>query len=369
MGQVTPWEVSGAVDYEKLIKDFGVAKIDKKMLGQLEKHTGSLHHLLRRGIFFAHRDLDLALKHYEQKNLFLYTGCGPSGPVHLGHITVWNFVKWLQDVLDLELWFQFTDDEKFLFKDLSYEEVQGWLQENMLDVIALGFNPKKTHFLIDTRHANLLYPEAIKVAKRITFSTAKATFGFSNENNIGTIFYASMQAVPAFLPSVLAKKELFCLIPHAIDQDPIFRVTRDVLPKLGHYKPASIQGMFLPGLGGMAEEGKMSSSKGDAIRLGEGPKEVRRKIHKYAFSGGQPTVEEHRTKGGNPDIDTAYQWLRFFEEDDGKLKRIYQDYRSGRLLSGELKDILVEKINTLLAEYQERRKKAGKLLPSFVYKQ
>ena len=115
----------------------------------------------------------------------------------------------MQDKFDVELYFQFPDEEKYLFKDnLGWEDSQKYLQENMLDVIALGFDPKKTKFIIDTQHANLLYPEAIKVAKRITFSTVKAAFGMSNETNIGSIFYTAMQAVPAFLPSVLKKKEI-----------------------------------------------------------------------------------------------------------------------------------------------------------------
>jgi tryptophanyl-tRNA synthetase len=114
----------------------------------------------------------------------------------------------------------------------------------MLDVIALGFNPKKTHFIVDTKHANLMYPEALKVAKKNNIFYNKTAFGMTNETNIGAIFYTAMQAVPSFLPSVLKKKEMPCLIPHAIDQDPHFRVSRDVIPKLGHYKPASIQCMF-----------------------------------------------------------------------------------------------------------------------------
>jgi len=326
-----------------------------------------MHPLLKRGVFFAHRDLNFALDEYEKGNLFLYTGCGPSGPIHMGHALVWMFVKWLQDKLGLELYFQFTDDEKFLVKDKSYEEIQKWLQENMIDVIALGFDPKKTFFLIDTKHANLIYPEAIKVAKKLTFSMVKSAFGLTNENNVGTIFFTSMQAVPAFLPSVIKKKKLACLIPHAIDQDPHFRLTRDILPKLGYYKPASIQCRFLPSLKGMHEEGKLSSSTGEAIYLTDDPKTVREKINKHAFSGGQATVEEHRKKGGNPEIDVSYQWLTFFEEDDQKLQKIYQNYKSGKLLSGELKAILVEKLNTFLAKHQKKRVLAEKKINQFIY--
>ncbi|MFW6311078.1 MAG: tryptophan--tRNA ligase, partial [Nanoarchaeota archaeon] len=160
--EVNPWEVKGDIDYNKLIKEFGVSKLDKSILNRIKKHSKELHWMLRRGIFFAHRDLKWLLNEYEKGNkFFLYTGCGPSGPIHLGHLGTWVFAKWLQDKFDVELWFQFTDDEKFLFNNKPMEEIQKWTHENMLDIIALGFNPKKTHFLIDTKHAGLLYPEAI----------------------------------------------------------------------------------------------------------------------------------------------------------------------------------------------------------------
>lgn len=367
--KVNPWEVSGEVDYGKLIKEFGVSKLDDKILKRIKKHTRKLHPMLRRGIFFAHRDLNWLLDEYEKGNkFFLYTGCGPSGPLHLGHLQTWLFTKWLQDKFNCELWFQFTDDEKFLFKKKSFEEIQKWTYENMLDVIALGFNPKKTHFLIDTKHANLIYPEAIKVAKKITYSTIKASFGLDESRNIGEIFYTAMQAVPAFLPSVLAKKKTPCLIPLAIDQDPHFRVARDVYPKLGHLKPAIIHGVFLPPLTG--NEGKMSSSEaGKAILTTDSPKEVEKKIRKYAFSGGQKSLEEHRKKGGNPDIDVSFQYLKFlFEPDDEKLKAVYDAYRTGEMLTSELKGLLIEKINAFLKEHQKKRKEAKKKIDEFLFK-
>ena len=94
--------------------------------------------------------------------------------------------------------------------------------------------------------------------------------------------------------------------------------------------------------------------------------EVRRKVMKYAFSGGKDTLEEHRKHGGNPDIDMSYQWLRFFEEDDNKLKKIYEDYKSGSLLSGELKQILVDKLNQFLKTHQAKREKARDKLDKFL---
>ncbi len=366
--EVNPYNVEGKMNYDKLIKEFGIKKIDEKLLKRIGKIAGEIHPYLRRGIFFAHRDLEKILDAYEKgEKFFLYTGCGPSGPIHLGHYSIWSFVKWLQDKFNVELWFQFTDDEKFLYKNMTYDEIQKWTKENMLDIIALGFNPKKTHFLIDTKHANFIYPEAIKVAKKITFSTIKSAFGFTDSNNIGSIFYTAMQVVPTFLPNVLNKKNEMCLVPMGVDQDPHFRISRDVVEKLGHKKPSIIHAKFMSPLTGTV--GKASSS-GDAktILMTDDAKTVKKKINKYAFSGGKETVEEHRKKGGNIEVDVACQWLKYFEDDDDKLKEIYDSYSKGELLSGEVKAILIEKINEMLSEHQKRRKNAEKQISEFVYK-
>ena len=219
------------------------------------------------------------------------------------------------------------------------------------------------------KNANVLYPEAIKFAKKITFSTVKAAFGFTNEFNIGQIFYTSMQAVPAIIPSVLAKKNIPCLIPLAIDQDPHFRVARDVYPKLGYYKPSIIHGMFLPPLTGIS--GKMSSSEeNSSIFTTDSPDIVEKKIKRYAFSGGKETLEEHRKKGADLNVDIAYQYLRMlFEPDDKKLQEIADQYSTGKMLTSELKEIVIKKINSFLKEHQKKRALAEKQVDRFLFKE
>ncbi len=369
--QVTPWKVElesfSDKTYSKLAKQFGVKLIDEELLERIKKHTKDLHFMLTRRVFFAHRDLDWVIAKYEQKEkFFLYTGRAPSGPVHLGHLMPWLLTKWLQDKFDVELWFQFPDEEKFLFKkELTLKDTEKWTYENMLDVVALGFKKGKTHFLIDTKHAGIMYKHAVRVSKRITFSTAKAVFGFTHETNIGAIFYTAMQAVPAFLPSVLKGKNIPCLIPLGLDQDPHFRVARDVLPKLGYYKPAIMHCKFLPALTGQS---KMSASNAvTAIYTTDSPEEVERKIMKHAFSGGQPTVEEHRKKGGNPDIDVSFQWLyMMFEPDNKKISEIYHAYKTGAMLTSELKHYLIDKVNAFLKKHQKAREKARKIVHKYI---
>jgi len=218
---VTPWEVSGEIDYDLLVEKFGTKRIDQALIDRMAKY-GPIHPLMRRGVVYSHRDMDWILDRYDAgEPFYLYTGRGPSGQTHLGHLMPWLFTKHLQDVFNVPLYFQLTDDEKFLFNEgLTLDDTRGMAYQNLLDVIALGFDPGKTKIFLDTEYIHNLYPFALQVAKKVTFSTAKAVFGFDNSTNIGSIFYTSIQTAPAFLGSALAGKNVPCLIPCGIDQDP-----------------------------------------------------------------------------------------------------------------------------------------------------
>ena len=361
---VTPWHVEGDIDYDKLIKQFGTQKISNEILTKMQKITGEDHFMLRRGVFFSHRDLNLILDNHEKgKEFFLYTGRGPSGHTHIGHLVPWVFAKWLQDKFDVNMYFQLTDDEKFFSKqELTLEETSNFALENALDFIALGFNPKKTKIIIDTNNIKSLYPIAAEVAKKVNFSNTKAVFGFTNETNIGMIFYTSLQSAPCFI------EDKPVLIPLGVDQDPHFRITRDIAQKINRVKPALIHNIMIPSL--LGPGGKMSASdEKNTIYTTDTPEQVKKKINKYAFSGGQPDIDEHRKIGGNPDIDVSYQYLRiFFEPDDNKLKKIYDDYKSGKMLTGELKGILIEKINKFLSVHQEKREQVRKNIDNYLMK-
>ncbi len=363
---VTPWKVTGQVDYGRLVQEFGTQPLTEELVKRISDKAGYLHPLLERGHFFSHRDLDFVLNEYDKGNPFvLYTGRGPSGPVHLGHTVTWMFTKYLQDAFDVKLYFQMTDDEKFLIHpEDSLEKIQGFLDDNILDVIAVGFDPKKTKIITDIRHIGALYELAIKVARHVNYSTVKAVFGFEDSDNIGIIFFPAIQAAPAFLESDLKGKNVPCLIPAAIDQDPYWRVTRDVAPKLGYYKPAQIHSKFLPGLG---KEGKMSSSQPETCIFTTDKPEVAAKKIMSAYTGGQATVQEQKKLGGKPDLCPIFQYdyqiiLSGARESDELRRRCM----NGEIMCGECKKILAEKVKAELVAYQKKREEAKKVVEKYL---
>ncbi|KAI5961398.1 WRS1 [Candida pseudojiufengensis] len=371
--KITPWEVEGAVvdgksqgiDYDKLINQFGTKGITQETLEKFKQVTGhEPHPFLKRGVFFSERDLHKILDLYEHgEPFFLYTGRGPSSDsMHLGHMVPFIFTKWLQEVFDVPLVIELTDDEKFLFKPkLTIDDVKKFATENAKDIVAVGFNPENTFIFSDLQYmGGAFYENVVRTSRQITTSTAKAVFGFNDSDCIGKIHFASIQiatAFPSSFPDVLnLPPKTPCLIPCAIDQDPYFRVCRDVADKLKFSKPALIHAKFFPALQGATT--KMSASDTTtSIFMGDTPKQIQKKINKYAFSGGQALAEDHRKYGGNPDLDVAYQYLSFFSYDDEKLEKLADGYKKGEILSGEMKKECIEVLQEFVAAYQERRGK------------
>ena len=354
-----------SIDYDKLIKEFGTKPIDAALLERFERVTGRRPHpLLRRGSFFSHRELDQILTRYEQrKPFYLYTGRGPSSAsMHLGHLIPFLFTQWLQDVFDVPLVIQLTDDEKFLFKnDLKIEQVQKFAFENAKDIIACGFNPEKTFIFSNLNYLGGAFDHnVVRISRFITVNQSKGTFGFNDSDSVGKLHFVSIQAAPSFsnsFPHIFGNRsDIPCLIPCAIDQDPYFRQTRDVAVRLKYPKPSLIHSKFFPALQG-AQTKMSASNENSSIFMHDTPNQIKNKINKHAFSGGQETLEEQRRLGGNPDVDVSYQYLSFFVEDDEEIRQLAENYRSGQLLTGELKKRCIQELQRVVSEFQERKSK------------
>lgn len=355
-------------EYDKLIEKFGVKKIDQELIDRLERVTGSPAHIwIKRGIIFAHRDLDVILDDYESgKQIYIYTGRGPTtASLHLGHMIPLMFTKWLQDVFGAILVIQIADDEKYYFKDTDFSSVYEFGKENAKDIIACGFDCNKT-FIFSSRDYNrtaAAHNLIHDMYKKISIKDIKAIFGSDDSSNIGKYVWPIYQMAPSmskYFEPIFGNNNVRCLVPYAIDQDPYFRGVRDIAPKLQCFKPSAIISKFLPALNGL---GKMSSTaqsvgtRTTEIFLNEDPKNINKIINKCCFSGGKDSIEEQRKLGANLAIDIAYQYLKYFMVDDIDLQRVALEYSSGKMLSGEIKRILSDIITELLINHQVARSK------------
>jgi len=355
------------IDYDRLIVQFGSERLSPELVERVERITGRrAHHLLRRGLFFSHRDLGALLDAYEAgRPFYLYTGRGPSSPrMHVGHLVPFLLTRWLQEAFQVPVVIQLTDDEKFLWRGGNLSTFQSYALENARDIVAMGFDPELTYLFTDTGAIAQLYPTVLRIQRLVTCSQVRGIFGFSEADCIGKHAFPAVQAAPAFseaLPLIFPGQDhVPCLIPCAIDQDPYFRMTRDVAPRLGWKKPALLHSKFFPALTG--SKTKMSASDASTtIYVSDTPEMIKSKVNKYAFSGGQVTTEDQKTQGANLEVDVSYQWMRFFCDDDATLERLAAEYGPGpvragnKMLTGEAKKLLVETLQPIIARHQQAR--------------
>lgn len=360
---VNPWEVKATsrIDYDRLVTHFGVQRITPAQIERIARVTGKpCHPWLRRGIFFAHQDLDFFLDLHEQgKPFYVYTGRGPSSEaMHIGHLVPFQFTKWLQDAFGCLVVIQMSDDEKCYFKDLPPELAARYTIENSKDIIACGFDPARTFIFSNMDYAGMNKRVLVRLRADTTFNTVRGLFGFDGSHNLGQVGWCCEQEAPAFseyFPKLFDRRDVPCLVPLAIDQCPFFRSARD-RPKAsnGWVKPGVIAAKFLPALEG--ESGKMSAS-GDSptLYLTDTAEEIRRKVLRFAFSGGGATLDEHRRNGADLSVDVPYHYLRFFEDDDAELARVAAEYGAGRMTTAEIKTILIGKLVAVVSAHQRAR--------------
>jgi tryptophanyl-tRNA synthetase len=331
-------------DNEKLVKDFGAVPVSK-----LKKIPEC--YTFQNGLIYSHRDFDKFLAALEKgEKCAIVSGVNASGTLHLGHKVVFDTNLFFQKKYGIPVFIPISDDESYVSgKVESQEKALDFSLKLAKEMLAYGFDPKKTYFIIDQIYTNI-YNLAIKLSKKINYSEIKATYGYSPDNNIGLHFYPSVQSAHILFP-----QEKFgiknVLVPIGPDEDAHLRICRDIADRMGYNKPAVVHLKFLPGLDGE----KMSKSRDNAIFLNDDLKIVVKKINK-ALSGGQKTIEEHRRLGGNPDSDMSFQYLKAFFLSESESDKLEKDYRAGKILSGEMKKLFSDKMVEELFKFQDKLK-------------
>ena len=450
--EIDPWASKGIKNYDEICEKFGLEKIDHTTLPEPT-------HLHRRGIIFAHRDLDSILSARKAGKPFgVLSGLMPSGQMHLGHKMVIDQARWFQD-LGGDVTIAVADLEAHATRGLSLEKCRKYaVEEYISNYAGMGLNPDKTSIYFQSERA-IVQKMGFTLGTKTNLSEMEAIYGFSGKTSLAHVQSPLVQAGDIVHPQLEKYGGLRpIVVPVGMDQDPHIRLTRGMVSKtnwfnvnknklgnltiglsiqdnnqdimgmkndggvdktqrkividraisainkagytqinsnpkhgtidikdataenyseiqyellslerqlggMGLMQPSSTYHQFAVGMTG----GKMSSSMPETtIFLNDSMKTIEKKI-KSSFSGGQPTVEEHRKKGGNPDIDVAYQYLRyFFEENDNELEKIREEYASGKMLTGEIKSICVEKAESWMKEHHELKEQNQHLIKDFL---
>lgn len=348
---IDPWGSELVKDYEKAIKDFGLEIFSPQMFPEPNR-------LMRRMAVFAARDQEIIARCIrEKKRYYALTGIMPSAEkVHFGTKMVVENMRYFQD-RGAETYILVADLESAATRGITLEEAQHRaLDFHIPAYIALGLDPKKTTFYLQSENKavmNLAY----EFAKKITLNEFRAIYGGADP---GRIMAAVTQVADIVYPQL--EERMPGVIPVGIDQDPHIRLTRDVVArtktKYKFFSPSAIYHKFTPSLDGKM---KMSKSKPEScISLPEDPKIVAKKL-RGALSGGRITLEEHRRLGGEPEKDMVFEMLKLhLIEDDKELQRIYDEYKSGRMHSGEMKDIGCGLMTKFLKDFDAKLEKARK---------
>ena len=449
---IDPWGSAQSTDYDRIIDRFGLTSMEGVQLDSPSK----LH---RRGIVFAHRDVDQILEAQRTGAPFgVLTGLMPSGQMHLGHSMVVEQARWFQ---------QQGGDVTIAVADLESQATRGVslakgrtvaLEEYISHYAALGLDPAKTNVYFQSTRP-VVQRLGFQLGKRTNLSELEAIYGCGGETNLAHVQAPLVQVGDILHPQIDEYGGLRpIVVPVGVDQDPHLRLTRGLASKTnwfnlresssrgwlvslsvhdenaevfgqlpnGRVDKAKVAAVFdrvveavaalgfsdimsspkqgtvhipsatsrdkhalrmallrlersLGGPGLMAPSStyhhfavgmtgdKMSSSQPKTtLFLRDDIATVEKKI-KRAFSGGQPTVEEHRRLGGNPDIDVAYQYMMyFFEEDDAYLSEINAAFRAGTLLAGEMKQLCIERATAWMANLHEMRDQTAHQVSAFL---
>lgn len=177
---IDPWSSAQSTDYSRIIEQFGLSSMDS-----IEMPSPSRLH--RRGIVFAHRDLEMILDAQKNGDPFgVLTGLMPSGQMHMGHSMVIDQVKWFQ---------QNGGDVTIAVADLESQATRGVsiskgretaLTEYIANYAALGLDPEKTNVYFQSSRP-IVQRLGFQLGKRTNLNELESIYGFNGETNLAHV--------------------------------------------------------------------------------------------------------------------------------------------------------------------------------------
>lgn len=343
-----------------------IEELHLKPIDRFVQYHPNPSRLMRSGITFAHRDLEsVADAMANNKPWAVVSGLNPSGPLHFGHKQVFEDLLWAQKN-GAEVYIPITNDESYLVgkTDTLAESRRNAYEDVIPSIIAMGFNPEKTHIFVDSDYKDI-YNVAVDVSKHLSINRVFGVFGFGKDDegeNPGTLFYrGGVQLAQILLPQY----EEFggpkpTLIPVGIDQYPYILLARDVAKKKNFISPSATFTKFGEGLDG---KGKMSSTRPNSALFLTDSLQVAQKKIRSSYTGGSILADFQREHGGVPEICPIFQLRTTHFENNESLG---EECRNGKILCGQCKSQAAEEVTGYLTGHQEKLADAREKIGDFL---
>jgi tryptophanyl-tRNA synthetase len=286
----------------------------------------------------------------------LLTGIRPTGPLHLGHYAG-ALENWLRLQNDYECFFLIADYQVSDYAD-HIEHVRESVWEVALDWLAVGRDPERSHFVIESlvpQHTELtvMLSWFVPLGRLQRNPTLKAEMDDLHTGKkgvpVGFFIYPVMQVANILLPRAH-------LVPVGEDQLPHIEMTREIARKFNRdfgnvfVEPEGLVGR-VPRLVGIDGQAKMSKSLANAIYLKDDAQTVERKVMSMYTDPTRLRATDPGHIEGNP----VFMYHDAFNPNADEVNDLKMRYAKGAVGDVEVKRRLTVVINDLLRPIRERR--------------
>ena len=309
------------------------------------------------------------------KNIIL-TGDRPTGRLHLGH-----YVGSLKRRLEIQnkggyekFYIMIADSQALTDNFGNVQKVRDNVMEVMLDYLAVGLDPNKVNFFIQSEVSELTeftfyYMNLVTLSRLERNPTVKEELkqkDFNNSIPMGFLTYPISQTadITAFNANI---------VPVGDDQLPMLEQAREIVRSFNNLYgktliepkallPDNENSYRLVGIDGKA---KMSKSLNNCIYLSDEPDEIKQKVFSMYTDPGHIHVQDPGKIEGN----TVFTYLDVFSRPEHfekylpeykSLSELKAHYSRGGLGDMKIKKFLNEILQELLAPIRERRKELAK---------
>lgn len=265
---------------------------------------------------------------------FIYTGRGPSkATFHIGHLPGLQLCLALQEHLKTPIEFMIADDEKMFRDGITPHQMTENVAATLSQLHSLGFTDENTRFRINSHGiSSTEYATVIQMLGMVSVHTLNSIFG--EKPNLGEYFYPLLQ----ILPCLSAGRQ--CIVVAGLDQDPFFRLARDLARRMGFLPPIVLYTQSVPGLDG-SEKMSTSQPASNPIFLDDSPPEIAAKVRQIRKVGAG-SLDELFTHGADLKRDIPYAILSLFADEE-LLQQVATAYTIGLTEPMSLQTLATEK--------------------------